>query len=68
MPNRVLGGEAQLRVIVGNTAPLKDMLQRWKAVGNTVFDLTSPRFEPQTSRSRNKCVTARPSSNGLKCH
>ena len=29
-------------------------------VGNTVFDLTGPRFEPQTSRSRDERVTARP--------
>ena len=36
------------------------MSQRWRAVGNTVFDLTGPRFEPQTSRSRDERVTARP--------
>ena len=36
------------------------MSQRWRAVGNTVFNLTGPRFDPQTSRSRNECVTARP--------
>ena len=28
------------------------MLQRWQAVDNVVSDLTEPRFEPQTSRSR----------------
>ena len=28
------------------------MSQRWRAIGNTVSDLTDPRFEPQTSRSR----------------
>ena len=28
-------------------------------VGNTVFDLTSPRFEPRTFRSRDERVTAR---------
>ena len=27
------------------------MLQRWRAIGNTVSDLTSPRFKIQTSRS-----------------
>ena len=31
-----------------------------KNVGNTVSVLTGPRFEPQTSRSRDKRVTARP--------
>ena len=36
------------------------MSQRRRAVGNTVSDLTGPRFEPQTSRSRDERVTARP--------
>ena len=36
------------------------MLQQWRAVGNTVFDLTGPRYEPQASRSRDERVTARP--------
>ena len=44
----------------GNTAPFEEMSQRWRAVGNTVSDLTGPRFEPQTSRSRDERVTARP--------
>ena len=44
----------------GNTAPFKEISQRWQAVGNTVSDLTGPRFEPQTSRSRDERVTARP--------
>ena len=35
-------------------------MQRWLAVGNTVFNLTGPRFEPQTSRSTDERVTARP--------
>ena len=30
--------------------------QLWRAVGNTVSDLTSPRFEPKTSCSRDKRV------------
>ena len=42
----------------GNTDPFEKMLQRWRAVGNTVSDLTGPRFEPQTSRSRDERVTA----------
>ena len=36
------------------------MLQRWRTVGNAVFDLTGPRFELQTSRSGDERVTARP--------
>ena len=53
---------AHLHVIasVDNTAPFEEMLQRWRAVGNTVFDLTGPRFEPQTSHSRCERATARP--------
>ena len=44
-----------LRVIVpGNTAPFKEMLQLWLAVGDAVSDLTSSIFEPQTSRFRDK--------------
>ena len=35
------------------------MLQRQRAVGNTVFDLTGPRSESQTSRSRDERVAAR---------
>ena len=42
----------------GNTAPFKEMLQRWRAVGNTVSDLTGLRFEPQTSHSRDERFTA----------
>ena len=36
------------------------MLQRWRAVGNTVSDLTGPRFEPLSSRYRDERVSARP--------
>ena len=34
------------------------MSQGWRVVGNTVFDLTCPIFEPDTSRSNDKRVTA----------
>ena len=44
----------------GNIVSFEDKSQRWRAVGNTVSDLTGPRFEPQTSRSRDQRVTARP--------
>ena len=43
-----------------NTAPLKEILQRWQAVSNTVFDLTCLRFEPLIYSCRDECVTARP--------
>ena len=34
------------------------MSQRWRAVGNTVSDLTGPRFQPQTSSAENERVAA----------
>ena len=40
----------------GNTAFFEEMSQRWRAVGNTVSNLTGPRFEPLTSHSREECV------------
>ena len=43
----------------GNTAPFEEMSQRRRAVGNTVHQ-TGLRFEPQTFRSRDERVTARP--------
>ena len=50
---------AELRELrPGNTASFEEMLQRWRASGNTVSDLTGPTFEPRTSRSRDECVTA----------
>ena len=53
-------GPISASLCAGNTAPFEEMLQRWQAVSNTVSDLTSPRFELQTSRSTNERVTARP--------
>ena len=41
-----------------STASFEEMSQRWRAVGNTVSDLTGPRFEPRTSHSRDERVTA----------
>ena len=49
---------ASLRL--GNTSPFKEMLQQRQAVGNTASDLTGPRFEPQTFRSREERDTYRP--------
>ena len=40
-----------------DTAAFEEMSQRWQAVSSTVTDLIGPRFEPQTSRSRNERVT-----------
>ena len=51
---------AHLRVIApaGNTAPFEEMLQGWRTVGNTVFNLTDPRFEPDL-RSNNWLIPSR---------
>ena len=52
----------------GSTAYFKEMLQRWQAVDDTVFDLTGSRFKPHISNSRDKRVTTRPSDRKLlKC-
>ena len=37
-----------------NTASFQEMPQRWRAVGNTMSNLTGPSFELQTYRSRSK--------------
>ena len=60
-----LTGPIFLSLSPSNTAPFKEMSQRWQAVGNTVPELTSHRFEPQTSRSRDERVTARPTGRYL---
>ena len=57
-----LAGPISASLRQGNTAPFEEMSQRWRAVGNTVSDLTGPKFEPQTSRSRDERVTARPTA------
>ena len=50
--------EANLRIIApGKQNSFQRNVQRLRAVGNTVSNLTGPRFEPQTSRSRVKRVT-----------
>ena len=54
-----LAGSISASLHPGNTAPFEEKSQRWRAVGNTVSNLTSPRFEPQISRSRDERVTAR---------
>ena len=45
-PSVLLVFGAHIRILrPGKTAPFQEMLQRWRVVGNTVFDLTGPRFE-----------------------
>ena len=56
--------EAHFHVIApsGNTSLFKEMLQRWRSVGNTVSKLTGPKFELQTIHSSDERVIARPTS------
>ena len=42
----------------GKTASFEDMLQRRRAVSNTVSNTTGPRFERQISRSRDESIIA----------
>ena len=55
-----LAGLISAPLRAGNTAPFEEMSQQWPTLGNTVSDLTGPRFETQTSRSRDERVSARP--------
>ena len=52
----------------GNTASFEEMSRRWKAVGNTVSNLTSPRIEPHTYRSRDERVIAWPTGRYSRKH
>ena len=49
---------AEYRLTIGNTASFEEILLQWQSVGNTVSDMTGPRFEPQTSHTRDKHITA----------
>ena len=56
-------GPSQSKILATrmNTAPLEEMSLQCGAVGNIIrSDLTGSRFKPQTFRSRDECVTARP--------
>ena len=56
-----LAGPISSSLHLGNTA-FEEMSQQWRAVGNTVSDLTGSRFELQTCRSRDEHVTPRPTA------
>ena len=40
----------------GNSAPFEIISHRWRGVGNTKSDLTNPKFEPQTFRSKDERI------------
>ena len=60
-PKRVMSfaGPNSASLSPRETALFEEMSQWWRAVGNTVFDSSGPRFEPHTSRSIDVHVTAR---------
>ena len=47
-------------VCISNIASVEEMLQQWRAVGNTTSDLAGLRFEPQTYCFKDELVTVRP--------
>ena len=57
-----LAGPISASLHPGNTVSFEELLQRWRAVSNSVSDLTGPKFESQISRSIDARVTARPTS------
>ena len=54
-----LAGPISASLRSGNTTPFEEMSQRWQEVGNNVSDLTCPKFEPETFRSKDELVTVR---------
>ena len=50
-PKRVTNGRANLRDLTPVQHSSEETSQRWRAVSDTVSDLTDPGFEPQTSRT-----------------
>ena len=53
---RVFGPHLLVIKPASNIASFKEMSRRWRAVGNTVSDLTEPRFESCSSRFKNERV------------
>ena len=51
LPKRVTSGGAHLSGLAPGQHSSEEMSQRWRAVGDSASDLTSPRFEPKTSRA-----------------
>ena len=39
-------GPITMILCLGNTAPVEENSQWWRAVGNTVFNMTGPEFKP----------------------
>ena len=57
-PKRVTSGEDHLRGLAPGQHSSEKTSQRWGAVGDTVFDLADPKFEPPTFRTYSIALTA----------
>ena len=53
-------GFISVSLCLGSIASFDEMPQRWRVVGKTVFRFTDQRFDSQTSRFRDDCITGRP--------
>ena len=59
-PMRITSGGAHLRGSAPGQDSSKKTLQRWRVVGDTVFDLTGPGIEPTISGVKAMTLTATP--------
>ena len=51
MPKRVTSGMVHLRFLAPGQHSSEKVSQRWRAISDTVFDLTDRGTEPQTCRT-----------------
>ena len=58
-PKRVKSGGTHLRGKASGQHNSEETSQRWRAVGDTISDLTGPGIEPQTFRSDSMCLTTK---------
>ena len=56
-PKRVMSGGASFRGLSPGQHSSAEISRRWRAVGDTVFDLTGPEIEPQTSSTDSDALT-----------
>ena len=58
IPKRVMSGRAHLRGLSPGQHSFEETLQRWRAVGDIVSDLTRRGIEPYTTRTDFVCLTS----------
>ena len=56
-PNDLISDEFHIRDLAPVRHSSEETSQRWRAVGDTVFDLTGSEIEPQTSRADSDVLT-----------